>query len=314
MRIALAGTGRLGVGLLRALLSSSHEVVAIVQDGRRTRSLWRWIVPVVGRWRGGSSIAGWSKRRGIPLIWIDRMDERDLARLRALDIDVLLVGNFFIILKQPLLDLPRIGCVNTHPSLLPRHRGPTPYYAAILSGDLESGVTFHVMEPGIDTGPILHQPRFLMDPHETVLSLQMRSCELAEQEVVGVLDRIAAEGLRGVPQEVSQATYVRNPTAAEAWLDWNESAESLDRKVRAMCPHLMPRFMWRGKLILVGRSHWEVETDSQQHTPGTVLGLRPLRVATGSGVFVIEGAFVRRPFYWWWPNPWQKVIVGKRLE
>jgi methionyl-tRNA formyltransferase len=314
MRIALAGSGRLGVGLLRALSASSHEVVAIVQDGRVNRGLWRKIVPVMGHWFGGhNSITGCARRKGIPLVWIDKMDERELVPLRRLDIDVLLVGGFSIILKKPLLDLPKVGCLNTHSSLLPKHRGPNPFYAAIIFGDKESGVSFHVMEPGIDSGAVLHQVAFELNPRETMMSLYVRSCDLATEEIVGLMDRIAEEGLQGTPQDESQANYVKSPTVDDAWLDWNMPAEHLDRMVRAMCPRIMPRFQWKGRQILVVRSRWEKGAENQQ-APGTVLGLRPLRVATGKGVFIIEGAFVKRPFYWLWPNPWQKVRVGNLLK
>lgn len=314
MRIALAGSGRLGVGLLGALSASSHDVVAIVQDGRVNRSLWRWIVPLMGRMLGGrNSITGIARRKGIPLVWIDKMDERELAPLRKLDIDVLLVGGFSIILKEPLLSLPKMGCVNTHSSLLPKHRGPNPFYAAIISGDKESGVSFHVMEAGIDSGAVLHQVVFELSPRESMMSLYVRACDLATEEIVALMDRIAVEGLQGTPQDESQANYVKNPTLDDAWLDWDRPAEHLDRMVRAMCPRIMPRFLWQGRQILVLRSRWEKGAENLP-APGTVLGLRPLRVTTGEGVFIIEGAIVKRPVYWLWPNPWQKVRVGDLLK
>jgi len=315
MRIALAGSGRLGVGILRALSGTRHEIVAIVQDGRTTTRFWRFVIPVMGRIFGGqNSITGAARRKKIPIVWLDKMDEKELGALRVLDIDILLVGGFSIILKQPILDVPKVACVNTHSSLLPRHRGPNPFYAAIVSGDKESGVTFHLMDTGIDTGAVLFQKSFALKERETMVSLYVRSCDLAAEEIAGVLDGIEKEGVQATPQDEYRANYMKNPTMHDSWMYWSESAEALDRKVRAMSPRIMPRFKWRGRQILVAKSRWEKAKEGAAHEPGTVLGLRPMRVATADGVFVIEGAFTIRPVYWLWPNPWQKVGVGDILR
>jgi methionyl-tRNA formyltransferase len=311
MRIVIAGTGRLGASLLRALLSSSHEVVAIVQDGRKTVGAQRWVNPA--RFLGGRhSLAGVAARRGLPTIWIDQMTEEELAPLRRLAPDVLLVGGFGIILKRPLLDLPRVGCVNTHSSLLPRHRGPNPFCAVILAGEKESGVTFHVMEEGIDTGDILDQTTFPVDEDATAYDVYTDACDIAGERVVAVMNRIAREGLHGTRQDPALATYDKKPTLADAWIDWTRLAVEIDRMVRAMSPTPMPRFMHGNTVVYVARTR--VDPRPVEAAPGTVLLNRTMPIiATGCGKIRLHVAFARRPFPWLWPAPWTRLAEGERL-
>ena len=137
MRVAFAGTGLMGVQLLMAIVESSHEVVAVVQNGRKTQGLSRRLNPTAASvFLSGSNVAGAAKRLRIPIVWIDRMEAPELAPLHELAPDLLLVGGFGIILKAPLLSLPTLGCLNCHPSLLPRHRGPNPFAAVVLAGEV----------------------------------------------------------------------------------------------------------------------------------------------------------------------------------
>lgn len=314
MRIAIAGTGKLAAGMFCALLESDHEIVAVVQDGRQAKGFKGLVARFFGRHFGGkNNLNALAKGQGIPVFWIDRMDEDELAPLRDLDIDLLLVGGFAIILKKPLLDLPKLGCVNMHSSLLPRHRGPNPFCAAILAGDTESGVTFHIMEPGIDTGAIVAQYRFPIEERATMIEVYYRACDLATDTVVEVMDKIAAEGLVGVPQDASQANYEKKPTVEDSWIDWQLPARQLDAMVRAMAPSPMPRFRWRGRTITVARC--EFDGAPVDAPPGQVLRHWPLvRVATGEGTLTLRVAFTRRPIPWVWPSPWSKAQVGEMLD
>jgi methionyl-tRNA formyltransferase len=313
LRVAVAGGGRLGMSLIEPLMASEHEVVAIVQDGRKTRGVRRLLNPWLARLSGSTiSVGGFAVRHGLPIVWIDKMAPEELAPLRRLEPDLLLVGGFGIILKEPILQLPRIGCVNCHSSLLPRHRGPNPFAWALLSGDEESGVTFHVMDPGIDTGDILDQTPLPLKDDDSTLSVYRRSCELAAARVVEVVDRIARDGLRGTPQDASRATYERNPTEADAWIRWDRPARAIVRQVRALAPSPAPRFLHDEKLVYVFRA--DALEDRVDAPPGTVLGgTGAVEVATASGRLRILAAFTRTPLPWVWPSPWQRLRAGEVL-
>lgn len=313
MRIAVVGSGTLSVRMLLPLLDSSHEVVAAILDGRQARGWKRWAGPPLARYfRGAFSLGGQARKYDIPIFYIDTMSEAELAPLRALNIDVILVGGFSIILKKPFLELPKIGCVNTHSSLLPRHRGPNPFSAAVLAGDTESGVSFHWMTEGVDDGDILEQQIIPITPKTTMLSLYNHACNVAGDTVVSVMDRIASGEIQATPQDPAQATYEKKLTPADAWIDWAESAEAIDRKVRGMSPQPYVRFRWRKHLVFVHRVTFD--PNPVDAPPGTVLDNRPfVTVATGSGTIALRVAFRQKPVPWIWPGYGKRPDVGEVL-
>lgn len=314
MRIAFAGTGRLGVELLSPLLESNHQVVALLQNGRLTKGYKRTLHPFVNGLFGASrTTMGMARKHGIPIFWIDKMNEEELAPLRALEPDLLLVGGFGIILKAPLLRIPKIGCVNTHSALLPRHRGPNPFTAVILANEPETGVTFHVMDEGIDTGNILEQIRVPVGPKATSSSVYRETSDVAGQHVLDLIDRIESEGLQGRPQDPSLATYEGKLTPADVCIDWTQSAEEIERLTRAAVPFLFPRFVCNGRLIYIGRCRYDsAPVDAE---PGTILAVTPrVRIATGHGSLTILVGYAMTPFPWLWPAPWTRPAVGTVVE
>ena len=313
MRIAIAGSGLLGASLYRGLQSKGHEIVAILQDGRRTRGIKRFLIPRFAKYFGGpnamTGIARWYK---IPLIWIDKMTDEELTILHQIKPDLLLVGGYGIILKKRLLSLPKIGCVNVHSSLLPRHRGPNPFRAVLLAGESESGVTFHVMDEGIDTGDIIHQVAFQISPRDTSYDIYRKSCHLAEQEIADVVEYIENSGLDGFPQDNNKASYDKNPTDNECWIQWKWTAEEIDRFVRAMTPTPSARFMHKGHLIRVSRT--EFDPSPVDKPPGYVIRNRPwVEVATGQGTISLRLAFQKSPYPWIWPAPGTRPAIGDLL-
>lgn len=314
MRIAIAGTGNLGIALWNGLERTEHEVIALIGDGRQTKAPWkRALYPQVTRFFGGSSsITGRAKRRGVPIHWIDRMTPEELAPIEALKPDIILVGGFSVILKAQILRIPRIGCINMHSSLLPRHRGANPFCGAILANDEETGITFHVIDEGIDTGPIVHQVAFNIGPRDTSYEVYIRACGLAQDHVAAALDFVEKHGLEGLPQDPAIASYDKKPTPEDAWINWEWPAEEIDRLVRAMAPNPMPRFMHQGRVVSVARTTPSNEPVSAP--PGTVLrNTPPAVVATGRGTITINVAFISAPLPWVWPAPWLAPKLNERL-
>ncbi len=301
MRIAIVGSGTLSVKLLLPLLDSKHEVVAVILDGRQTRGLRRWLDPRLARWfRGEYSLGGQAIKYELPIYYIDKMTDEEVAPIKALKLDLILVGGFSIILKKPLLDVPRLGCVNTHSSLLPRHRGPNPFSAAILAGDSETGVTFHWMDEDIDTGDIIIQHKIALNEESTMLGLYRDACELAGQKVEAMVNSLeVGDGLRR-PQSTAVASYEKRAQVADSWINWSDSAENIERLVRGMSPQPYVRFRWRRHVILVHKVTFDLRP--VKAAPGTVLVNHPLvKIATGSGVIVLRVAFRQKPVPWIWP-------------
>ena len=313
MRIAIAGDGRLAINLMEPLLASRHHVVALVQNGRRAGSFQRRLREAAGRLLGPlAGVIGLALRNGIPLIWIDRMTDDELAPLRAISPDVLLVGGFSIILKKPILEAPRIGCVNTHSSLLPKHRGPNPFAAVIMAGEEESGVTFHQIDEGIDTGPILEQYRFDIRPQDTAIEVYQRSCSIAGLHIVEVMDRIEKRGIYGQPQDNAAATYDKKLEKSDSYIDWHQPARTIERKVRGLRPFLVGRFRFQGHTITTTRVRCEDVKTTE--APGTILNTRPfVQIATGEGVITLLVAYAAAPIPWLWPAAWNRIKAGERV-
>jgi len=305
MRIALAANGRMGLGLLRALQDSDHEVVCLVRDGRSLSGPWRWLDHAGGMIGGPWTVEGraWSAR--VPSLWLSRQDAREAERLAAHAPDLLLVGNFGLILEAPILDVPRVGAVNTHWSLLPHHRGPNPSTSVLLAGESRTGVTFHVVNARIDAGDILEQVAFAIGPDDTATSLYHRACEEAERRIVELVDRIERDGLIGEPQDLRAGSYHRRVPVERAVLDFAEPAEVLDRTVRALTSP-MARFSWRGRTVYVSAARPVAHVDD---APGTVVSTRPVPViACGQGGLAITAAWTLVP-----PGPWPGILGGPKV-
>lgn len=313
MRIAVAGSGRLGTSVLLPLLDSDHEVVAVVQDGRQRKGIKRLLGRIFAPFAMTQhSMLKIARANRVPVIYIDKMSEAELAPLVAVSPDILLVSGFAIILKPPILELPRIGCVNMHSSLLPKHRGPNPFTAVILAGETETGVSFHVMEPGIDTGDILDQTRYEVQATDAMVDVYQRACVIASERVVPLMDRIEAEGLTGTPQDSALASYDKKVLPDDTWVDWTQPAEDIERMVRALSPSTMPRFRHHGKTIYIARAQYSDAPVEQP--PGTVLKNRgTVTVATGRGSITLQVSFAKRPVPWIWPSPWLRPDIGERL-
>jgi methionyl-tRNA formyltransferase len=308
MRIALAANGRLGLGLLRALQASPHHVVALVRDGRRLKGPLRWADTAVAGLGGPWTVEGRALSLGVPFVWLDRQDADEADRLATTRPDLLLVGNFGIILRRPILDVPAVGAVNTHWSLLPAHRGPHPSTSVLLAGETETGVTFHVVDERIDAGDILDQVAFPVGPDDTATSLYHRACLEAERRVVALVDRVASEGLAGTPQDLSAGSYWKRVGRAGARLDFARSAAELDRRVRALV-RPMAWFPSRQGEVVVAVAR-PVEGTGP---PGTILAVRPrVVVACREGALSLDRAWLRRPPLPW-PGPWARVRVGDRV-
>jgi methionyl-tRNA formyltransferase len=150
--------------------------------------------------------------------------------------DVLVVAAYGLILPQWVLDLPRLGCLNIHASLLPRWRGAAPIHRAIEAGDVETGVTIMQMDAGLDTGDMLLVERLPIAPDETTGSLHDKLAALGARMIVEALEIAACGGLRAVKQPTQGVTYAHKIDKAEAAIDWSQSAETIERRIRAFDP------------------------------------------------------------------------------
>lgn len=229
MRIVFAGTPEFAVPALAALFDSRHTVVGVLTQPDRPKGR--------GRQVAASPVKLAALSHHVPLLQPQSLKSAaERAELEAWRPDVIVVVAYGLILPQAVLDLPRLGCVNIHASLLPRWRGAAPIQRAVLAGDQETGVTLMLMDSGLDTGPMLLRENMNISPTDTAGSLHDRLSALGAPVLLRALEGLESGTLRAEPQPSEGVTYAAKITKAEARIDWTQSAEGIARKVRAFNP------------------------------------------------------------------------------
>jgi methionyl-tRNA formyltransferase len=229
LRIAFFGTGEFGVPSLRALVA--HGIVPKLVVSQPSRPKGRSLEP------SPPPLAEVALELGLSLRQPDKASDPDLhAELSALELDAIIVIAYGQILRRKLLELPRLGCLNLHGSLLPKHRGASPIAAAILAGDAETGVTLMRMDEGLDSGPILETCSTGVGENEAAGSLHDRLAALGAPLLVSGLEKYLRGQLLPVPQDHAKATKCGLIRKEDGRLDFARPAAELVRRVRAYHP------------------------------------------------------------------------------
>jgi len=224
MRIVFIGSPDFAVPSLNALVETGHEVVCVYTQPPRP----------AGRGKGEQKTAVHLRAEELGIeVRCPRTvrDSEEQARFAALDADLGVVAAYGLILPKPILDAPKKGCINVHASLLPRWRGAAPIQRAILAGDEVTGITIMQMEEGLDTGPMLLKRETAVD-YKTSGELMEELARLGAEALVEWLNNPAPP----VPQSEAGVTYAHKIDKAEARIDWSQSAEEIERWVRAFAP------------------------------------------------------------------------------
>lgn len=277
MRVVFAGTPDFSVPVLKVLLDSRHTVVGVyTQPDRRAGR---------GRRLAMSPVKKLALEHGLavfqPVSLRSPEAQRELASLHP---DLMVVVAYGLILPTGVLELPRLGCVNLHASILPRWRGAAPIQRAILAGDTETGVCLMQMEAGLDTGPVLAEVRTPIRDDETGGSLHDRLSQLAAELLGRHLDDLETGRLTPVGQEELLASYADKLDKGEAVLDWRKDAFQLERQVRAFNPWPVAQTSFRGEVLRV----WDARAIAGEAggvTPGAIVaaGRQGIDVACGQG-------------------------------
>jgi methionyl-tRNA formyltransferase len=275
LRIVYAGTPEFAVAALTALAASVHEVLAVYTQPDRPAGR--------GRVLTASPVKLCALAQAIAVEQpLNFRDAAAIEQLRAYAPDVMVVAAYGLILPQALLDIPRYGCINIHASLLPRWRGAAPIQRAILAGDADTGITIMRMEAGLDTGPMLKMQGFALTPEDTAASVHDRLAALGATLLLEVLNDLPTALLQAQVQPEVGVTYAKKLSKEEAQLDWSQSAEQLDRKIRAFNPWPIAETQLHGQQLRV----WQAQVISMKHraVPGTVLAASAagIQVACGS--------------------------------
>jgi len=224
MRIVFIGTGDIGVPTLRALQKSDHELVGVVtQPDKPVGREQKITAPPIK--------AALADAKTSILQPTTIKDPQAIEKIHALAPDVIVVFAYGQILPRAVLEIPKIACLNLHASLLPRWRGAAPIQAAIAAGDRETGMTVMYMDEGLDTGDILLQRKIDIATSETADSLHDRLAEIAPKALFDALKTFP--NAPRAPQDKELATYAPKLNRELGRIDWNESSETIERKMLA---------------------------------------------------------------------------------
>lgn len=229
MRIIYVGTPEFSVAFLEALIAAGHIPVAVISQPDKPQGRKQTIEP--------TPVKRCAEAHTIPVLQpIDINTPEALEKIHALQPDLMVVVAFGQILKKEILALPRFGCINVHPSLLPKYRGAAPLQEAILHGDTETGVSIIQMDTKMDHGPILAQEKMTLSTDETLPSLRKKTTELGVKLLIQVIEKIQDGTIEPRPQDDALATYTRLLTRESGKIDWKKSASEVDCQIRALNP------------------------------------------------------------------------------
>lgn len=174
-----------------------------------------------------------------------------LEDIKKIGPELVVVANFGKIIPQELLDIPRLGCLNVHPSLLPKYRGPSPIQTAILNGDKQTGVTIFLMDAQVDHGPILAQKKTIIGENETAPLLYERLAYLGADLLIDTIPDWIQGKIKLQPQDERRAVYTKKLTRAQGEIDWTRSVKFIDRQIRALQPWPGAYTFYQGKRLKI---------------------------------------------------------------
>lgn len=274
LNIIFAGTPDFAASSLQALLDSEHTVVAAYTQPDRQSGRGKKI--------SMSPVKELALQHNIPVEQPTSLKAEDAQQqLASYNADIMVVVAYGLLLPQAVLDIPRLGCINVHGSLLPRWRGAAPIQRAIEAGDAESGITIMQMEAGLDTGPMISKAVTPITADDTGASLHDKLAAQGARLLASTIDDIASDDFSAVHQDDALATYAHKLSKQEAFIDWNQSAHQIERTVRAFNSWPVAQTTLDDKVIRVWSA--EVVGHANSHTPGTIIS------ADKSGVLVACG-------------------------
>ena len=282
LRIVFMGTPAFAVPSLDAVLRRGHDVLGVFTQPDRPAGRGRRLRP--------SPVKAFAERNGLPVLQPAslRSDEAACDQIVSMEPDAIVVAAYGLFLPEAVLKIPRHGCLNIHPSLLPKYRGPSPVISTILEGEKITGVTIMLLDEGMDTGPVLAQEKAAIGNEETSYELTLRLFELGADLLVQTLDEWVSGEVIPSTQNHDEATITRLLKREDGMLDWSESAATIDRRIRAFTPWPGTFTSWRGMTLKVLRGR--AAPVEFQAEPGTVCVGEDERVVvvTGSGALELE--------------------------
>ena len=284
MKVAFAGTPEFAAAALEAILAAGFDVPLVLTQPDRPAGRGMKLTP--------SAVKQLALARGIAVDQPEKLrTEEQRARLAACAPDLLVVAAYGLILPKAVLELPRLGCLNIHASLLPRWRGAAPIHRAIEAGDAETGITIMQMDEGLDTGAMLLRRALPIAADDTSASLHDRLAALGGECIVDALAALQRGELVATPQPAEGVTYAAKIGRAEAAIDWARPAAEIERAMRAFDPFPGAASSLRDTVVKC----WSGKVVPGSGEPGSVLAVDDEGITIACGRDALRCTVLQRP-------------------
>ncbi|BFH67858.1 MAG: methionyl-tRNA formyltransferase [Paenibacillus dendritiformis] len=279
-KIVFMGTPDFAVASLRMLIQEGYDIAAVVTQPDRPVGRKRVLTP--------TPVKAEALQHGLTVWQPEKLRTSDTVEdIRALQPDLIVTAAYGQILPKAVLDIPRLGCINVHGSLLPKYRGGAPIQRSIMNGETVTGVTIMYMAEGMDTGDMISRVEVPIGPDDNAGTMFAKLSEAGADLLRRTLPDIIAGRVEAVPQPHDEATYAPNLKREDERIDWTRPSEQIANQVRGLVPFSGAFTTWNGEVFKVWACRAEPAAAGEaEAVPGTVLtaGADGLRVQTGQGV------------------------------
>lgn len=277
MKLVYVGTSAFAIPALQAVIASPHHVLAVITQPDRPAGRGRAPTP--------PPIALCARQHGLPVWQPSRLNDPEfLDPLTALQPDLMVVAAYGKLIPPAILQLPRRGCINIHPSLLPKYRGAAPINWAILHGDATTGISIIEMVEAMDAGDILLQMETPIAPEETAAALHDRLAQCSASLLLDTIAGLAAGTITPHPQDKSRVTLAPKLSKEQGRIDWQQPATTIINQIRGLQPWPGTYTQYRSQLLKIWAAEiWDAPEAPRGGHPGEIIGLtRSIQVATGT--------------------------------
>ena len=276
MKVIFAGTPLFAATALKAI-AEKHEVVCVLTQPDRPAGRGMRLKP--------SAVKETALKLNLPIRQPETLKHSDIqAALSNYHADVMVVAAYGLLLPKAVLAMPKYGCLNIHASLLPRWRGAAPIQRAIEAGDSETGICIMQMDEGLDTGDVLHRSVIAIDDTDTAATLHDKLMFQGAKDIVAVLQQLP--NVERQPQPTSGISYAKKIGKDEAFIDWKQSAQHIDRQIRAFNPFPVAKTLYQGGVLKIFSGSLKDENTDQ--SAGTIVSVdkNAIEVATGDNKII----------------------------
>lgn len=284
MKIVFMGTPDFAVPALRALLDDGYNVVAVVTQPDRPKGRKRVLTP--------TPVKEEALKHGLTVLQPEKLRQAEsVEQIRSLAPDLIITAAYGQILPKSILDMPELGCINVHASLLPKYRGGAPIHYAVMRGEQVTGVTIMYMDVGLDTGDMISSVEVPITEQDTTGSMFAKLSLAGAELLRKTLPDLIAGRIQAVPQNEAEAIYSPNITREDERIDWSKPARDIFNQVRGLNPFPGAFTTWNGDVLKVWQCKPPVSAEwaAGNAKPGTVLRADAdgIAVQTGDGVLIL---------------------------